>query len=86
MKLNDNFITHDTNAEQIMVSTGDVAFNGLVRNNKTAAFIVDCLKEETTKDKIVEKMLEKYEVSRDVLEADVEKILNQMREIGALDE
>lgn len=38
------------------------------------------------KKRIVEKMLEKYEVSRDVLEADVEKILNQMREIGALDE
>lgn len=86
MKLKDGFITHETDGEQIMVATGNTSFTGLVRSNKTAAFIVDCLKTETTKEEIVDKMLEKYDVSRDIIDKDVEQILEKLRSIGALDE
>ena len=72
--------------EQIMVSVGDTKFAGLVRSNKTAAFIVDCLKSETTKDEIVEAMAEKYDAPKDILTKDVEGILAKLRSIGALDE
>ena len=44
MKLKEGLITHETGEEQIMVSAGAVSFNGLVRSNQTAVFIVDCLK------------------------------------------
>jgi hypothetical protein len=37
-------------------------------------------------DEIIEKMLEKYDVTRDVVAADVDKILNKLRSINALDE
>ena len=86
MKLKDGFVTHDMGGEQIMVSTGSTAFSGLVRSNGTAAFIVDCLKEETTKEAIVQAMLNKYEVTEDVAAADVDKILDKLRSVGALDE
>jgi hypothetical protein len=52
----------------------------------TAGFVVDCLKEETTKEAIVEKMLAKYDATREVIEADVDKILGKLRSINALDE
>ena len=58
MKLKDGFITHETYGEQIMVSAGNVKFSGLVRSNRTAAFIVDCLKSETSETEIIEKMSE----------------------------
>ncbi len=86
MKLKDGFITRQTDGEQIMVSVGDTKFSGLVRSNKTAAFIVDCLKSETTKEAIVNAMAEKYDAPRDILERDVEGILEKLRSIGALDE
>lgn len=86
MKLNNSFITYDTDGEQIMVSTGGVDFVGLARSNKTAAFIVDCLKSETTKEKIVDAMINKYDASKKNIESDVEDILNKLRSIGALDE
>lgn len=86
MKLKDGFVTHDMGGEQIMVSTGSTAFSGLVRSNGTAAFIVDCLKEETTKEQIVAKMLEKYDAPEAVISADVDKILEKLRSIKALDE
>lgn len=86
MKLKDGFITRQTDGEQIMVTVGDVGFAGLVRSNKTAAFIVDCLKSETTKEAIVDAMSKKYDAPKDVLDRDVEGILAKLRSIGALDE
>lgn len=86
MKLKNGFVTHDMGGEQVMVATGEATFAGLVRSNATAAFIVDCLKENTTKEAIVEAMLAKYDASAEVIEADVEKILTKLRSIGALDE
>lgn len=86
MKLKEGFITMQSDGEQIMVSVGDTKFAGLVRSNKTAAFIVDCLKSETTKDAIVEAMAEKYDAPNDILAKDVEGILAKLRSIGALDE
>lgn len=86
MKLKEGFLTYETEEEQIMVAAGNVRFAGLVRSNKTAAFIVDCLKTETTKAAIVEAMAAKYDAPKAVIDRDVEHILNQMRGIGALDE
>ncbi len=86
MKLKDGFVTQQMGDEQIMVATGAAHFSGLVRSNTTAAFIVDCLKEQTTKEQIVEKMLQKYDVTADVATADVDKILAKLKSINALDE
>ena len=86
MKLKQGFITHNMGGEQVMVGTGAVSFSGLVRSNETAAFIVDRLKKETTKEEIVDAMLQEYDAPREVIERDVEKILQTLRSIGALDE
>jgi hypothetical protein len=86
MKLKEGFVTQQMGDEQIMVATGAASFSGLVRSNATAAFIVDCLKEDVTAEQIVAKLLEKYDVSEAVVAADVEKILTKLRSIGALDE
>lgn len=86
MRLKEGFITHETEGEQILVAAGNVKFAGLVRSNRTAAFIVDSLKNDTTKAAIVEEMAKRYDAPRDVLERDVETILEKLRGIGALDE
>ena len=46
MKLNPRFLTHETKGEHITVSTTGTKFNGLIRSNPTAAFIVESLKTE----------------------------------------
>ncbi len=85
MKLKEGFLTRQTDGEQIMVAVGGT-FAGLVRSNKTAAFIVDRLKSDITKESIVSAMAEKYDASKDVIERDVEGILAKLRSIGAIDE
>ena len=85
MKLKESYITHDSDGEQILLDTSS-SFAGLIRNNKTAAFIVECLKEDTTQEKIVEAMLEKYDAAKDVLAKDVSAVIEKLRKVGAIDE
>lgn len=72
MKLRKGFITHESNGEHITVTAGNTAFNGLVRSNKTAGFIVECLKENVTKEEIVHKMLDKYDACEETITKDVD--------------
>ena len=85
MKLKDTYITHESDGEQILLDTSS-SFAGLIRGNKTAAFIVECLKEDTTEEKIVEAMFEKYDAPMDVLAKDVSDVIEKLRKVGALDE
>ena len=62
------------------------SFAGLIRSNKTAAFIVECLKEDITQEKIVEAMFEKYDAPKDVLAKDVADVIEKLRKVGALEE
>lgn len=86
MKLKKGFITHETDGEHITVSAGVSSFNGLIRSNSTAGFIINCLADGTTEDAIVEKMLEKYDAPREVIAADVKKVIANLRGIGAIDD
>lgn len=86
MKLKEGFMTHQSNDEQILIDTTAANFSGLVRSNPTAAFIVDCLKNDTSEKEILKKMLEEYEGDENVMKADITKIVGQLKSIGALDE
>ena len=86
MKLKDTFITQEIEDTQFLVAVGESKFNGIVRSNRTAAFIVNCLKEETTKERIVNAMCAQYDAPRERIETDAENALNKLRGIGALDE
>ena len=87
MKLNDKFVTRDMGDTQVMVAVGRNSFSGIVRSNKTAAFIVDQLKAETTKEAVIKAVLDHFEgATHDKVAADVDMVLEKLRSIGALDE
>ena len=79
MRLKDSFITQEIDDTQFLVPVGAEDFSGIVRGNKTAAFIVNCLKEETTEESIVDAMCAKYDAPRDQIAADVGNILKVLR-------
>ena len=86
MKLKENFITQNIEDAQFLIPVGAEEFRGIVRSNKTAAFIVDCLKENTTEEAIVDAMLKEYDAPKEVISADVKEILATLRRINALEE
>lgn len=85
MKLKDTFITHMSNGEQILVDASG-KFSGIIRNNESAAFIVECLKKETTVENIADQMYEEYDASKEVLLKAVNDVVLQLRKAGAIDE
>lgn len=86
MKLKEGFITYNSGEQQILVPTGGQDFAGLVRSNESAAFIVDSVKEETTREEMIRKLMDHYEIDLDTAADGVDRVLRQLRQIGALDE
>lgn len=85
MRLREGFITHETALEHITVTAGQTAFNGMIRSNRTAGYIVECLKNDVTTEEIIEMMFQKYDASKKQIKEDVERILKQLYAIGAID-
>lgn len=86
MKLKKEFISYPIDGNTILVGTGNTAFKGMVKANPSAAFVLDCLKEEISEEELISKMLEKYDVDRETITADVKTALQKLRSIGALEE
>ena len=74
-----------SNGEQILVDVSG-EFSGLIRNNESAARIVDCLKTETSIIEIVEQLSLEYEASNEELESAVKTVIDKLRSVGAIDE
>ena len=56
MKLNKNFVSHNSGGVTVLIPVGSGAdFSGVVKGNKTLGAILDCLKEETTEELIIKK-------------------------------
>ena len=86
MKLKSDFITQTIEDVQFLLSVAGRHFNGIIRSNETAAFIVDQLKEETTEAAIVDALLREYDAEREAAEKDVARIIDLLRSNNILEE
>ena len=86
MKLKDGFITYEVNGDHFTVPAGDQSFNGLIKSNKTAAAVIEMLKNDTTAEEITNALYEKYDAPIEVIRKDVDGIIKKLREIGAIDD
>lgn len=85
MKLKKTLVTQAIAGSQIIVPIGDSAteFNGFVRNNETAAFIVDAFKTDSTVEEVAKKLTEEYEVDFDTAKKDVQYVVDMLSKINA---
>ncbi len=88
MKLKDGIVTNSIDGESFAIATGNAAkeFNGLIKNNSSAAFIFELLKSEQTEDSIVSAMLEKYDVDEATVKADVQELLELLKSKNLIEE
>lgn len=84
MKLNDEFLVHKISCETLLVPTAQAPFHGLGQGNDTFYVILDCLKNDTTEENIVDALAEKYDGSRDEMAEDVRSVISKLRKIGAI--
>lgn len=87
MKASNNVIYRCIADEHVLVPVGNAALNnnGLIVLNEIGAEIWAMLGEETTQEKIVEHIMERYDVDRATAEADTAEFLNTLCGRGLLE-
>ena len=85
MKLKKEFIPHETGSESLLIPAGGAGFSGLVKGNKTLGAILELLKEDTAEEKIIAAMKQRFDAPEDMITADVQKAITELRKIGAID-
>lgn len=83
MKLRSEFIVQELNDSIILVPL-ETSFKGVIRVNDSAAFIIDCLKEETNIEEIKNKLIAKYDIDEKTAESNIKMIIDKLQEIDAL--
>jgi len=79
MKISDGYILRNVAGKNIVVSVGsDVSFNGMLTLNETGAFFWELLKEDTTKEKMLEAILSEYDVPSEEAEKDIDEFIDKL--------
>lgn len=88
MRLKSGIVQSRVGEEYIAVATGEAGknFNGMIRNNATAAFLVEKLARETTVEELVAAVLDVYDIDEATARADVEQTVEAFRRAGLLHE
>ncbi len=84
MKLKQDLTIHDMGDEFVVISSNPESFSGMMKLNKTGAFIFEKLQENLSKEEIVKKLQEKYEVEEKTAASDLEDILKIFEQSGLM--
>jgi len=61
-------------------------FNGTVVLNEVSAFLLEKMKDDVTEEKLVQYVMEEFDVEKERAKEDIEKVLKEMIEIGIVHE
>lgn len=85
MKLKKEFLSHTSGDETYLIPASGAGFSGMVKGNRTLGVIVELLKEDTTEEKIIAAMCERFDAPEETVAEDVSRVITQLRSIGALE-
>ena len=82
------YLMREIAGETILIPSGSAAkkFNGLVTVNELGNFIWNVLAEDVTIEQIVERVTAEYEVDAETARIDALAFLDELRQVGALEE
>ncbi len=86
MRIKDGIIVRELDGGFVAVdaSAGKDRFNGMLKLNKTAAFVLECLKDDTDVDGIAARLTEKYDVDADTARDNACRAVETLRGAGLL--
>lgn len=82
MQFKKEFMLREIVGEAVLIPTGETAahFNGLISVNELGQFIWENYETSKDEDELLQRILDEYEVERDVAKSDLEEFLNILRE------
>ena len=86
MKLKYDFAVREIVGEYVMVPLGKGAleFSGMISTSETGALLVEALKQDVTREDLLQKILDEYDVDLPTANADLDEFLNQLRKLKIL--
>lgn len=86
MKLKYKMTTMNMDGEIMAVPIEcDSKFYGIIRMNDTTAEILELLKEETSEEQIIDKLLSEYDADRETIGKSVKKVIDVLKDNDLLD-
>lgn len=88
MKLLQGVLVSEVDGEYVGVTLGKAGkkFNGMIRMNGTAAFLVQRLQSEQSEESLTQALCEAYDVSAEEAAQNVRMVLDKLRGAGLLEE
>lgn len=88
MKVSNQFILRTIADEYLLIPTGEAAMNvkGLISLSESGYLLYEKLKNECSKEELVQALKNEYEVDESTAVQDVEMFLQQMRQLKMLEE
>ena len=86
MKLKAGLTLRKVGTEYLVMkdNTKSIDFNDVLSLNETGAFIFNLLKEEISKEELLDKILNEYDVSAEIASADLDEIIKILKENNLL--
>lgn len=88
MKLRYDFAVREIVGEYVMVPLGEGAlkFGGMVFTSETGALLVEELRRDVTREYLLKRILEDYDVDESTAVADLDEFLENLRSLNLLSE
>lgn len=87
MKIRDSYILSEVAGTPVVVPLGaESTFRNMIKLNDTGKFLWEKLQSEITHDALVDAMIEKYGIDRDLASGDLDAFLASLRAFGALED
>lgn len=80
MILKKQFVKREIAGDCILVPVGQNQFKGLITLNNIAAFIWDNYEKSSDEDDLLKKILDEYEVEKEVAKADLDEFLQMLKD------
>ena len=87
MKIKPGYVLREVAGQIVVVPVGQEALNlnGLITLNKSGKILWDRLQSDVTKEQLVEALLSKYDVSKEVVTKDIEEFLSVLQNKNILE-
>ena len=86
MKIKDDFYMKEVAGLNVVVATGDTAenMNSMINLNETATFLWRQLENDTTKEELIKKLTQEYDVDYKRASKSVDNFIAKLDEIGCI--
>lgn len=83
MKLKKKFIVREVAGEYILIPTGEgvTEYNGIFTISPVAALAIELMEKDSTRDEIIQKILDEFDTDRETAEKDFDVFIGQLEEL-----